>query len=299
MSHRHLLAISIAAVALAGAASGGAPAAGLAPRATGAPPRDVSYLFHAFYKLTYTITWREESGSESAECSEWRVDRGKSVVVAQDAFWKRRRPRERKAKRHGMPGQLVIFGRPRPSLLDGGWAAGAAVGSAKVTVQRSWIQRGGANWTPECGGERPKPFKASPADCGLRKYTTKLAAFAPQSRLRMKTLDDFMTIATPREIRRAGEAYFVLAFTIPEPGPLYQTCKASDLAPEVPTNVAIKVESTSALREIADQPGGSAPLEWGYEGPCDDASNTDAFECHFAVDLDMRIVTADPREPYP
>ena len=299
MSSRHLLAAAVAAAALAGTVSGGTPAAELAPRVSSSPPGDVSVLFHAFFKLKYTITWREEQGSQSNACSEWRIDRGKNVIVAQDAFWKRRKPRERKAKRHGMPGHFVIFGRPSASLLNGGWAAGGAVGSAKVTAQRSWVQRGGANWTPECGGERPKPFRASPADCGLRKYTTKLASLAPQLRLRMETLDDFETIAAPREIPRAGGAHSVLAFTIPAPGPLFQTCKMSDLAPEVPTNVAIKVGGTANLRDIADEPGATAPLQWGYEGPCDDASETDTFECHFAVDLDMRIVTADPQAPYP
>ena len=170
------------------------PAGGLTPTAGG------TYPLHIKFHLLYQVEWSFSQGLEGASqdgCAPWSKDRGVTTVVAEDAPWKRKG--ERRAKRHGVPGSLTFYaGSQAPAWAAGSWAGGSAVGRAKGTVQRRWVQDGGPDEDDVAGPCKDRyittPWRPVPTDCGARSFTTRTATFVPQRRKRLATLDDLVTV---------------------------------------------------------------------------------------------------------
>ena len=193
--------------------------------ATPAARSDAAYPLHVKFDLLYQIEWREPQGLEGRDgdpCAPWRIDRGVTTVVVRDAAWKRRG--QQKARRHGMPGHLTVSA----NAGAGTWASGSAVGRARGTVQRRWVQSGGPedgdvrNFCP--GGE---PWRPTPADCGERRFKTRTAALLAQQRRRLRTLDDVMTVSG---VSRASDSP-VFSFSVGPTFALYRSCMMSQYAP--------------------------------------------------------------------
>lgn len=240
--------IATLAAVISGAAAGSAPADSVEANVTAAAP-DVSYLFHITFELTYEVTWRETTGSPTGECVSWRIDRGSNTVVARDAPWKRKG--ETKARRHGIPGSINIFGRFQPTgsgAFAGGWASGTAVGAGRATVRRSWGQVG-----EDCINNKVTPIRPTPDDCGRRAHKTRAATVLPQMRGSVSTLDDATLISRPR-----ANAFKVFSFYVsPDQRQLYRSCMTSRHALEHPAYVGFPIDGDDlrGLRNL--QPGES------------------------------------------
>jgi hypothetical protein len=267
--------------------AGGSAPAGANPAAVRTTP-DVFYLYHANFNLRYEIEWEIRQGTDTGDCTPWRIDRGVNTVVVQDAPWKRRG--ERRPRRHGIPGSITMFGRFRPgtSLGIGGWAGGSAVGRASGSVSRTWVQRGGP------GGGCEQPFKPTPTDCGNRTFATRTATILYQTRKTLKTLDEATMPSSPRE-----NQVWVFSLSAAPAGLLYRSCMMTDLAPQFPANVAIRLAELTKIDLRRLQPGQSVSEDWRQAGqPCADDLPADT-KCTFRVDGDIDITRWKPGTPYP
>jgi hypothetical protein len=283
---RVVIVAGLAAV-LAAVAAGSAPAGSSSPDARSAPLR-VFYLYHAKFTVAYDVDWMTKQGSESQECSTWRVDRGSTKVVVRDAPWTQKTKRRKVRRTDGIPGSMKI---PGPSLRKGVkaiWAGGSAVGRAEATVNRTWIQRGGVNWSAGCGGSPPDPFRPSPDDCGARTVTSRTATFLPETRKRFDTLRDVMY----SEGSRAA-----LAFSMPAPAP-YRRCKTHEAAPDLPANFGFWVGKTDIHELSRIESGGTAQVHYETSGDC--AYDIDPEDsCTFRLELTLDVHSWEPGTPYP
>ena len=273
---------------LAAVAAGAGPAvdAGSAGRSS---PNDELLLYHAKFTVLYEVEWHTKSGSPGQECSRWYDDRGTSKVVIEDAAWVQRKTKRRLTRADGIPGSLTVSGRWRKNG-KGLWATGSAVGRAKATAHRTWIQRGGVNWTEECGGTRPESFKPEPDDCGKRTFATRTATFIPQSRRRFDTLKDVQS-TTPGS-RPA------LAFSMPGPAPLYRACEASFGAPDLPVFFAFWLGKTD-IRNLTPPVSDKVPqIHSESSGDCTDAIDPDE-SCTFHLELTLDVQPWEPGTPFP
>jgi len=286
MRTRSVLALTVLFVSIAVLTVGSTPAGARRANAH-ATPADSSYLYHANFNLTYEIDWEIRQGQDDGNCSPWTIDRGVNLVVVHDAPWKRRG--ERKARRHGIPGSITVFGRFRPGTTGlAGWASGSAVGRATASVSRRWVQRGG----PGAGCD--DPWKPIPTDCGNKTFTTRSANVLYQTRKTLRTLDDATTIASPRE-----NQVWVFSLSAAPSSILYRSCKTSDLASEFPTNIAIRLTELNKDEILRLQPGQTFSEDWRQSGqPCAD-DLPEGVKCTFRMDGDIDIRRWKPGEPYP
>jgi hypothetical protein len=260
--------------------------------ATPAARSDAAYPFHVKFDLLYQIEWREPQGLEGRDgdpCAPWRIDRGVTTVVARDAPWKRRG--QRRARRHGMPGHLTVSANSRAST----WASGSAVGWARATVQRRWVQSGGPG-EGDVGNFCPgtEPWKPTPADCGERRFTTRTAAVLAQQRRRLRTLDEVMTLSG---VPRASDTP-VFSFSLVPTSALYRSCMASHYAPEHPTNLGVRITIVGIDDLLRLLPGKSVTGEWRNTGPCDDDLSGD-LACTYKLDVDWDLTRWKPGTPFP
>lgn len=278
---------SLAAV-LSAVAAGAAPA--IDARVDGRRAQlDDYYLFHAKFTLKYDIDWLLKTGSEDEPCSSWRVDSGRTTVIVEDAPWtQKRKGRKKVVRKDGIPGSIRISARSLRDDTKGQWATGSAIGWAKAIVNRSWVQRGGVNWTDGCG-TKPEPFERYQEDCGRREFRTRTATFIPQTRRRFDTLED---------IRGAQGGRAALMVTIPGPAKLYKLCITNG-APDLPLNVGFPVPTADKvnlahLSEGETQDFAGIPMS----GDCSD-NITPEDSCTFTLSLAMDVTRWKPGTPFP
>ena len=276
----------------AGLGFGSAPAAVTAPPSAGG-----TYPLHLKFDLLYQVDWSRSSGLEGVSqdsCASWSKERGITTVIAQDAPW--RRSGERRAKRHGMPGSLMVYGSGQAAT----WATGAIVGRAKGTVNRRWIQQGGpteGDLAGPCKGQYGgPPWRPVPTDCGGRSFTTKTATFVPQERRRMGTLDQLMTISgIPRQ-----DNTDVFAIGVAPSRDPYRSCKAPYPAPAFPTNLGARVtiDNTFGLRARELKPGSTITGDFTRTGECDD-DLPDSTTCTFKIHVEWELTRWAPGQRFP
>jgi hypothetical protein len=182
------------------------------------------YNFKARVQLKLVVDWREDSGSPSVPCTEWRQSVGKSVIYVKGAE---------------VPGRFQLE-RVGPSRT-GAWATIVAVGakaSPESFSRRLLIEAGGSNWNSSCAGTRPPPFVPPPKDCdkfgtgpaSVRDFQGQVVVRAAR-RKSLATLDD----ATSQDDE--GRFRVIVVDGAPLRG-WYRRCRVSRHAPDMPANMA-------------------------------------------------------------
>jgi hypothetical protein len=258
---------------------------------TRSSPHDELLLYHAKFKVRYEVAWHTTSGSPDQECSRWYDDRGTSTVVMEDAAWTQTvmkgKKKTRVTRTDGIPGSITVSTRWLTNG-KGVWATGSAVGRAKGRSHRTWIQRGGVNWTEGCG-TKPEPFRPEPDDCGTRTFKTRTATFMPQSRRRFDTLTDVMS-TTPGS-RPA------FAFSMPGRA-LYKACEGSFGAPDLPANFGFWLSKVDIRALAKSWPGDTTQFHSESSGDC--TYDTDPADvCTFELELTLDVRRWEPGTPYP
>lgn len=295
--------LAIVAVVLGVAGAGSPVAAGQTPPILPGVPKvprgTVKYPLHAQFTVIYEVEWEEEQGDPDEPCTSWRRDSGTSQLAAGTYA-------ETKAKVefHWVPGYAEIYPRTqRDPKLGGGWAKLSAVGFGTTTFSRTWIQEGGSNWTPACGGSDPGLFRPSPNDCAggrERSTTTQNATVTAAMRQGGRSvLKDLTTYQAPGS-RQAK----VPAFQIDFPGKApYRRCMTTRYAPEIPASLALLPPKdqpqawVKALRKLKPGKWRSFKNQQRYSGKCD--PHQDAVTCSFTLTSVVTIRRVGPGIPYP
>lgn len=159
----------------------------------------------------------------------------------------------------------------------------STVGTAKGTVERSWVQAGGDTWTPSCGTTKPEPFRPLPDDCGVRQFKTKAAIVRAEMRRGNSTLDLVNKTVIPNA---SGSAIKALAVKVVAPAQ-YRTCETL-ARPELPDNfgLILRNSDTKALRNL--KPGVEHRVERKWSGDCKD-NLPPRVVCVFTIDMHVDI----------
>ena len=239
-------------VAMAVAVVGGATvsAGGAAPHAN--PPRVVGFDVSVTFFLNYHVEWREKRGVQGG-CSLWRDDSGEADVFAHNKG-SDERPRLKTLQGRFFPSLESILP-PNvpipPGALPRSWAQLNALGGAKGSASRLWIQRGGPTTTP-CNGQPVSPFVSSPDDCGRREYTLP-SRNAATIRAEYRRSGSALNIVTSRDARTVSDdgPQPVLSVTV-NMGRPFAKCALSHLAREIiaPMGIPVPADKVRALRSL-------------------------------------------------
>lgn len=277
-----LLALGTVAVATAvvGGASVSAGSAG--PHAN--PPRVAGFDVSVTFFLNYHVEWRLKTGAQGG-CSPWRDDSGTADVFAHNEG-SDERPRLEPLQGRFLPSIESILP-PNVPVPRGGlprsWAELSALGPAKGSASRLWIQRGGPATTP-CNGQPVSPFVSRPDDCGRREFTLprrNAATIRAEYRTGGSALNEITRLSSTTTASDGPQP--VLSVTV-SMGTPFAKCALSHLARPLIASMGIPVptDKVRALRNLGVNK--TVRIVAKRAGVCDDDFPADEFgHCDYSL----------------
>lgn len=245
-----LLVLGTAAVAATVVCAASVSAGAAAPHAN--PPRVAGFDVSVTFFLNYHVEWREKRGVQGG-CSPWRDDSGEADVFAHNEGFGER-PRLKPLQGRFFPSLESILPGNVPVPRGGSprsWAELNALGAAKGSASRLWIQRGGPATTP-CNGQPVSPFVSTPDDCGRREFALPRrtpATIRAESRTGGSALNEITRLSS-QTVGHDGPQP-VLSVTVPMGRP-FEKCAHSHLARQLIASIGIPVpaDKVRALRNL-------------------------------------------------
>jgi hypothetical protein len=254
-----LLVLAVVAATLT-AASGARPASsgGEVPQARKPTlPGPVGYDVSVTFWLRYYVEWRAYTGHEDPAdpCVSWRDDAGTATVVAHNEG-ANEKPRLKPLQGHFAPSLASILppGVPIPpgTKLPKSWAELDALGTAKGSFYRLWIQhRGGPPSTP-CRGMPVVPYQRYDDDCGQREFTLGRRAPATiRAEQRSAAMLDLAGVTTP-VFAPGARTTPVLSVSVPAVPPFRKCRIRTGMPEELIASIGLPVSETDirALRTL-------------------------------------------------